>query len=398
MLAAIAIGIFQSQPEISGAIAEGGIDYAEYAGPLWIKALKDVFTIALWLYLLIAVRDPFPARVRRAVAFCYLVTAVAATLSALQFGTLLMLAGLRWILPLFVLLEMRRLHNVPFDARRLVIVLLTLLAVAIALQVARSFYFPPIWGERWGLSARPPAYFLLPNTNALFATVCAGIVMDVMGRKHPWTVLALLMATFSAALSQSGGGLLACCVLWLFMMFRRMLLVLPLIVVVGMMFLSVAPSLLGRENFVETSGGERVEKLSIAASELAGPGAFGAYTNAGFMLLATNATSAAGQPEAIISDSFYVSLLGNFGLLTIPFTVALFAALQRANCTTRRLDGASLGQASLLCFLTFGFSTVVSEAFPMIIMLGAGIWIRAMRIPRRPRPSPLIYKEAAPAS
>jgi hypothetical protein len=385
LLLAIAIGIFQSQPEIAEAIAEGGIDYAEYAGPLWIKALKDIFTLALWMYLLVAVRDPFPARVRRLVAWCYAIVAIAATLSAIHFGALLMLAGLRWIIPLFVLIEMRRLCGVAFNERRLVMFLLALLGIGIALQIARTFYFPPIWGERWGLSARPPAYFLLPNTNAFFATACAAITMDITGRKHRWAMIALVLSTASATLSQSGGGMMACCVLWLFMILRRAVLVLPVLAIVGTLFLSIAPTLLGRDNFVDVSGGERVDKLSIAAGELAGTGAFGAYTNTGFMLLVTNATSTPGEREAIISDSFYASLLGNFGVLSIPFTVALLVALRQAEREIRRSEGTSLGYASLLCLATFGFSTVVSEAFPMVIMLGAGIWMRPFFVSRSAR-------------
>ncbi len=377
LLGAITLGILQSQPEISAAIAEGALDYTEYAGPLWIKGLKDVFVVALWIYLVSALRDPFPASVRRPIMLCYAITAAAAVLSAVTFGPLLSLAGVRWILPLFVVLELRRLSGVRVNPRAITLLLLGLMAIAVGLQILRTFYFPPIWGERWGLSARPPAYFLLPNTNAFFAALAAAIVVDLNGRKHRWSIVALVLATVSAALSQSGGGVLSCGVLWLYMLIGRIWLVLPLIALVGSLFLSVAPSLLGREDFVDVSGGERLDKLSVAAKELTGPGAFGAYTNAGFMLIMTSATTAAGEREAIISDSFYVSVIGNFGLLAFPFFVALVIGLRRAEKYSLRWMRRPLGHATLLCVTLFGFSTVVSEVFPMIIMFGAGLWMKS---------------------
>ena len=377
LFSAIAIGIWQSQPEISAAIEEGGIDYAIYLGPIWIKLVKDAFVVGLWLYLVLAVKDPFPASVRRAVVWTYAITSVGFLLACLWLSPLLALAGVRWIIAVFVLIELRRLYGRPIDAKLVTVGLLSLLLVHVGLQCARLFYFPPMWGEVWGLAARVPGFFLLPNTNAMFAVGCAAVLIDLLGRTHKFARLAMLLATFSAVLSQSAGGLMACIVLLAFMYFRRITYAGPLVLVVGAVVLASATSVLGRTDFLEVSGGDRIGKLAMAAGELTGLGAFGAYTNTGFMLVLAGDAGGASGREPVISDSFYVSLIGNFGLLVIPLSLLFWTVLARASRHLRK-HRLRLGMASLLCLGTFGFSTVVSEAFPMTVMLSIGAWLGSM--------------------
>jgi hypothetical protein len=373
---AVFIGIWQSYPDISTAIEEGGIDYTIYLGPIWIKLIKDAFVVLLWLYLVLAVRDPFPPAVRRAVAWCYLIVILSFALACFWLTPLLAFAGLRWIIAVFVFLELRRLCGRSVNRQMIVTGLLTLLAIHLALQGLRLFTFPPVWGERWGLAARAPGFFLLPNTSALFATACAALVIDLKGRTHQLSRLSLVLATISALLSQSAGGLLACFVLMVYLQFRRLVFAAPVVIAMVVLFLAASSTLLGREDFLEYSGGERIDKLSTAAEELTGLGAFGAYTNTGFMLILAGDTAGGGGREPVISDSFYVSLIGNFGMLIVPLLVFFWMAMARSSKQLRNW-GLGLGRASLLCLATFGFSTVVSEAFPMTIMLSIGAWMGA---------------------
>lgn len=392
LLAATTIGILQAQPEISSAIEEGGIDYTIYLGPVWVKLVKDVFVVALWMYLVLRLRDPFPSGVRRAVAGCYVLTAICFVVSAWVMGPLIALSGLRWIIAVFVFLELRRLYGSRPGMRGTGTVLLILLIVNLWLQLVRLAYFPPVWGETWGLPARVPGFFLLPNTNALFAMTCAALAIDLHGRRDRKAWLALGLAVISAVISQSVGGLLAGAVLMLYMLIGRVGRLLPVALLTTVLLLSVAADWLGREGFLEYSGGERIDKLATAASEVVGIGAFGAYTNTGFMLVMSEAVAGEAQRQPVISDSFYVSVLGNFGFLALPIVYLFTRALFRCHRAVRRTGG-SLGTASLLCLGMFGFSTVVSEVFPMALMLSIGVWAVPLARERR-RAAP---KAARPA-
>jgi hypothetical protein len=384
LFTAVLLGIWQSQPEIAAALQEGGLDYTVYLGSLWIKLVKDAYLLTLWAYLVLWIKDPFPGSVRAACGWIYAVSGCAFVLAGVIASPLLALAGVRWILPLFLLLELRRLWGRPRAPGQIALALAVLLAVNLALQIARMFYFPPIWGERWGLVARAPGLFLLPNTNALFVTACAAISIDLVGKRHFLSRVALALALVATLLSQSAGGLIACLVLAAHMVFRRMSFLLPTVGVAASLFLLTSTALLGREGFLEYSGGERIEKLLSSVGELLGPGSFGAYTNAGFMLAAADTSGSLGNTTAVISDSFYVSAIGNFGAFVIPVAALLWLALRQSARHMRR-RGQRIGMASLLCLGTFAFSTVVSEAFPMNVMLAAGVWMGSAHSLRQKR-------------
>jgi hypothetical protein len=370
VILAIAVGIWQSIPELESAIEYGQVTLAYYDGSLWVKAVKDIIVFCLWLVLVIVHKDDRTQNTGKYVLTIYIVTGFAFFVGILQSGFVIALAGLRWIAPLLLFVEFRRIRGRFSFGPVLLVFLFVAIVLNLIQQVTNLFTFQPFFGVRWGgYPNRVPGFFLMPNSTAFFSCACSAVIINsTLQKSRVLPILALLCSAASAVLAQSGAGIVACFLLGLFTFFRKVSTPFVLITMTTSLFVGFLDTLIGRDDFLEISGGERLEKLVGALGELLGFGSFGLYTNAGYMIK-TLRGDLQGRDLAVISDSFYASLVGNLGLPSILVIYCLYKIGK-----TWFSNNPGRGMAVLLCMIAFSFSTVITEAFPMNLLLIAGSW------------------------
>lgn len=372
LAAVLVVGAMQSAWDVVVLHRTGHIDLLSYQGPAVFKVMKDALVVGCLA--LPAVLGLVAHRARVLTIESSLLLVAVALLAAVSFvanGPLVAVAGLRWFLPIALLLLLPA-RPPSVDPRTAARMLHAALAINVSLQVVQLFVMPPVYGQVvFGLSARTPGVFLIPNTAAFFGCVCAAAVLG-LERSLRLRLLALLLGSVSVLLTQSGTGLVAMAALWLLALGGRQTIGLA---VIGMAALPVLfgslESVTGREDYLKLSGGERIRVLIDVilpvSFDLDG---FGLYTNTASLLLDRARTTPEGTVIAI--DSFVASFIGNFGLLALPAAVLLVRFAMRSPW----LDWRAL-RPLLLTFLLFSFTTIVTEAFPMSVLLPLIVWASA---------------------
>jgi len=362
-------GIFQNFHDVSVLMTTGEANLLGYEGPLAFKLAKDVIMAGLMATcVVVAVTGPRNLFTEASI-LCFTLIAVLFIVSLIANGVLVALSGLRWFAPiaLFLLLRVR-----PFSFDMVYAARLLSASVwgCLAIQCYQLIYMPPFYGFTvFGLSGRVPGFFLVPNTTAFYASVSAALSLGFEPRKA-LIVIAMLGAAASTALTQSGTGFVAIAMLISYVLVRRAgFLSLPIAVLAAILVFINLDYITGREGVVGVSGGDRIRIIL----ELALPAAFqldcfGCFTNAAALVLNKAVTAVEGQVLAF--DSFIASTIGNLGLFLIPFAVCLaqftFNAFQ--NVDWRRLE------PILIVYALFSLTTIVTEAFPMSMLLPLLLW------------------------
>jgi hypothetical protein len=361
--------IFQNYHDLTVLMTTGQANLLAYEGPLVFKLMKDaIMAFLMATCLVVAITGPRNL-FTEASLLCFAFIALLFVLSLFSNGLLVALSGLRWFAPiaLFLLLRVRPLSfDIVYAAR-----IMSLSVVGcLALQCYQLFYMPPFYGfTLFGLSGRVPGFFLVPNTTAFYVCVSAALSLAFEPRKD-LKVLAVLAAVASTTLTQSGTGFVAIAALVCYALLRRAgFLSLPVAALAVILVFVNLDYITGREGLVGVSGGDRIRiifELALpAASKL---DCFGCFTNAAALLLNKAATMAEGQVLAF--DSFIASVIGNLGLFLLP--VALCVAVFTIN-SCRKAQWRRLAPL-LLVYALFSLTTIVTEAFPMSILLPLLIW------------------------
>lgn len=335
--------------------------------PTSIKAIKDL------LLLLIAALGLLSFVVsgrtnRLAVPFVVLLLYVGAVvLLALAVDPRLPAAGLRWILPVFLIFLLVR-HVDEGLLRRIARILVPLLVVHFAAQLLQLLFMSNWYGVTFfGLAARVPGIFFMPNSAGFFSVMCLyfAVFHLPLGKSRR---MACIVAPASVFLTQSGTGLIVLLAFTLLLVLgvRKAVLLLPAGPLLGIAMLFLLPLLTGRGgDYVAISGGTR---LSIFADLFSKgewlPRAFGFATNTAVALSSGGSAGTAGG-GSIIADSTYASVLGNLGLLGIFMLLALGIGWGVILLRDQRLDL----YAATLIFSLYGFTIIIMEAFPMSLFL-----------------------------
>ena len=372
LVAILALGMLQSATDLLALFRTGYISLVSYSGPAWLKASKD----ALVLFGLVAPSligiVAFRARVlTRESTLVLAIVLAAAVISTVQNGPIIAAAGLRWFLPIALIFLLPAFPPAvrTASASRLLLGALSLNVVA---QCIELFTMPAVYGWTWfGLSARTPGFFLVPNSAAFFACVCSAAMLAFEPRPAARTA-ALLVGTASCVLTQSGTGLVTMAVLWLvrFGGVRRAGIVLLGLLALPLLFLGLE-SITGRQDYLRLSGGERIRiLLEIVLPVTLRVDGFGVFTNTAALVLDRASTAPDGTVVAI--DSFVASFIGNFGLFALP--VALLTV--RFAVRSKALDWRRMSPL-LIVYGLFAFTTIVTEAFPMSVLLPLLAWASA---------------------
>lgn len=340
------------------ALYEGTLhDKVQVATPLALKLVKD---------LLVAVTIVYFFRVRRR-RFEYLISSMALyfllalilLLSIISYGHwnnyLLLVAGVRWSLPvilLCVLIGAVKKNDLIFIAN----ILRWIFIVHFAFQLMEWLFGGGYYGIGfWGLNARSPGIFVIPNTGGLFTVFCAYMYMFFLNQKR--TPLMYFIFTFSAFLTGSGTAIVTILLLFFLdkiYLRRKLWLIFSPVVFLGIFaFVIFVLSDVRPDSYVELSLGTRFHILyHYMVSSGVFSNDFGATTNTAVQL---------GIPQAVVVDSLYASILGNLGWIgmfgfMIFIMIALYLAEMRKN---KELF------VFLNIFMVVGFTSIINEAFPM---------------------------------
>lgn len=346
-------------------ILEGGqLALFAYDGPIFLKIGKDICYFLVMVSVLINFKK-FKAGSSFGIASLIFGLVIFMVMISIYFnGLVVALIGFRWTLPFLIFLVIGD-WSQKIDKDFFVALIFISLIGCFAFQLVQLFIMPPVFGEIFfGLAARTPGYFVAPNSAAFYGCSCAALVFVAKGRVGKMTITSLVVALLVSALAQSGTGLIVASLLifWYFI-YPNLSVFVVVALLLGLVILFNLNLLTGREDYVEISGGGRIEVLhGILYESMGSMASFGKYTNA------ANLTS--GNPEGQLAvDSLVAAWIGNFGLLW-PLATILVACFIIKNI--HQFDKKVFGP--VLVFVLFSMTTIVFEAFPMNIILVLSIW------------------------
>lgn len=273
---------------------------------------------------------------------------------------MLALSGIRWILPIFLIL-----CYIPYIDKefmeKVTKTLYYLLIVQVIFQVLQILFMPPIYGTNiLGLSARNPGFLVYPSTAGLFANTC--FIFCYIFKKNklyiPLVVLSLLICMSSTGMFIF---LIICFFLKIFESkhFKLLLISLPLIAIV---IFANLDTLTGREaGSSDISSGTRIEILKESLNDISIiSDKFGTATNTAVGL---------NIKDSFIADSSYTSVLVNLGGIGIFFVLTFLGFVAIYSLKRRRKD--------ILLFLILwalgGVSIIITENFPMNLLFAISV-------------------------
>ena len=343
---------------------------SEALTPVYIKIIKDLGFIFIMLFSSISILQR--KRISKVFIYCIpigFLTIVSFLVSYSQ-SPILAVAGLRWILPIFLLfflvneIEDKTMEDINS-------ILSFLLVISFSLQIYQLFYASGWFGvNQFGLAARTPGIFLIPNTCAFFDCLC--VFFNFFFNKKPNFWL-LLIACISIFLTASGTGIIVLFFLLLIMFATKIFtksrvklviaLVTPLISFILFIFFSVILEITtGRgSDYAEISGGIRWEifvdalnRASLLSSE------FGVGTNSGILLIANQGDF----NSSMIVDSMYTAIVVNTGLLgTFIFLIFILGWITFV-FRYKQVDAICF----TLIYLVFSSTINMTESFPINLL------------------------------
>lgn len=363
--AMLAVVLVQNGHDLSIIMSEESLSLYRHDGPIIFKALKDIIYALIFIGILKLSLKVKKSQLSDYSVTLFLLITFLVILSMLDNGIVIGLIGLRWIFPLVLFLLMRGWSQM-LDMDAAVVWILIGLTGCLSVQFYQLLYMPPVFGEIFpGIPARTPGFFIAPNSTAFFACVSAACVMVFTPEKLKLNLLAVGLALMVSILAQSGTGMVGAVLLGLRHICRRHKYTFWIITFFTLaLALTNLDFLTMRENYIELSGGGRVEAfLNIARDSFFSIDRFGLTTN--------TANLYSQNPEdQLAPDSLVASWVGNFGFFA-PVAALLVVMFIRYRM---RLVDWSRAMPCVLVFGIFSMTTIVFEAFPMNIYLALGIW------------------------
>lgn len=353
--------VIVSAGEVESLIAGGIVNHLQLSTPIMLKLAKDLVMWLAILYFFMSKRD---RRNHSAIQIIWwgmlLLVGLSVYRSALNGENLMLLAaGLRWVAPVFLFIGAIGLIR-EADIAYLAKIMKRLFFIHFALQIIELFYAVPYYGlTPWGLNARNPGMFLIPNTGGLFTVLAAFFCLNFSKDKCTWVYKLMFLA--SAFLTASGTAIVTLLIVFFVHYaygFRRYWIPLaPIGFALVFWVMSLALSDMRGANYVSASLGTRMGIISsqVLDSSLISD-TFGTATNTAVMLE---------EDLSRVVDSTYASVLANLGW--VAFTFFLFALIYAFYISERHRSSALF---SLICFsLLAAFTTILNEAYPFNFIL-----------------------------
>lgn len=330
----------------------------------YIKLPKDILLLITFFFSFIRfIQKKYPFYIMGNFLFLFFYTILCfliVSFSSLYLGV----SGLRWALPLFLIFVLYDIIDYNF-MRRVAKILAALIVLNLALQIYEMLFMPSFWGlNMFGFTGRLPGFFAQASICGLFGCFCFFFIRYFY--KKGWkrkVLLAITVTSIFLTMSSAGYMILMALLLTSIFLKSKFKPLLLLLSVAGMIFIFTSmDSLTGRgEGDTASSGSTRV---GILANEIMSAGlisdSFGKATNTAKMVETIWA-----DDESFIADSFYISLLTNYGyiffLVFILIVTYIFIKMKLINNTSMRVF--------FVLALMSGISTIVVELFPMSILI-----------------------------
>lgn len=350
------IALFQGQLKIQ----------ASSATPLFIKAIKDIgFILSIVFSILICVNLSFQTSRLKFFLLCIFIACSAIFLISLASYPYIAFAGLRWLAPVLLGATLIGISDKSWltSIGRLMLFLFSIHFIA---QVIELFWMPPYYGNQilfgMTLTGRVPGIFLIPSTSAFFVMITMVLgyfyVLDSKLKKR----CLLLLGSASIFLCQSGTGIVALGAFFTLIIFQKKIKIAiyltPIILLISLIFLSTITQ---RVDVLEGSGGKRLSNFFkyLENGELIST-SFGSGTNTGILIAHHTGLNL----KAIVTDSIYIQIITNIGILPFLFFITLFVLWSVAMIQLNKIEIITFS----LIYALFGMSKNITEGFPMNII------------------------------
>ena len=266
-------------------------------------------------------------------------------------SVLLLIIGIRWCLPLFLILP----FFVAVDKSYMETIsriLYMLLILQVIIQIIEVLIMPPIYGNRY------PGFFIYPSGAGLFVNVC--FVFCYVFKHNVRMAFILAICSLIIARSATGVAVFAvlCGLILSYRSNKALLMSLMIMPVAGYLLIANLGTLTGRgEDSIAESGGTRVEifENNIDSFSIL-PDKFGKATNLAVILEIK---------DAFIADSTYTSMMVNFGIIGLLIIFAVIVYFLIYAIISKKIDIILF----LFVFLLGGISIIIIELFPVNILL-----------------------------
>lgn len=281
----------------------------------YIKLPKDILMIVvLFLSLTYSLRYKHPINYHICLFLLSAFTFICFFFSYSVNGIQIALAGIRWAIPLFLIILLYDISNHDL-LEKTTKILFALLLLHITAQILEMIFMPPIWGlNALGLSGRLPGIFVHPSASGTFAAFCFFCFKYFLSQKKK--MIGSILAIISVFLSMSSTGVILLTILLFMPIYLRSKykLILSFVAILFIFLIITNLDLLtGRQaGDSELSGTTRVQILQeiVNSTELISTN-FGIATNTAMNLL----TKLGIGSNAFIADSLYTSFLTNYGAI-----------------------------------------------------------------------------------
>jgi hypothetical protein len=399
VVAAVALTPLFNIGELAEAARGANISQITATTPIFIKILKDFAFVAIigsGILICWQSRRIFS----NTLLYLLLFVCVSGFIGSILFmPQLLLLAGLRTMLPLAALIFLWRAVDFGLQ-RQIAYVMLALFLLAFAIQLYQLIYFPPFWGQNpLGLNARNPGFFLIPSTMGAFACIAAVYIYCYLPRSILTRGVVFTMFPVSIMLTASAASLLSMLSFFAALAFfqvKEKAVVVGAFVVVLLAGALMLPQIVSRDDIYDSMWSRlEILELHVAESNLIASENFGTATNVGVNLINTfNLPGLSQGEDAIIADSTLISFMINFGLMA-PFLFILLLLSVYSFTVEFALF--------LAVMSVFSMTAIITEMFPVNLLLAVNlIYLQYLRSARRmdrqprldaPRPGP----DATPA-
>lgn len=332
---------------------------------LIFKAPKDILLILLLFLSILYFFKQKKHPVKLYICIIFLISFALISIILSNHFTII-LAGIRWMLPLFLSLFLYNLVDFEF-VKKVSNILFCLLILNIILQICEMFFMPPFWGHNFlGLSGRLPGFFVHPSSSGTFSAFCCFFTAYFFtGKKRK---LGIALSALGIFLSMSSTSIMLVAILIAIPFYFKSKLKPLIIILIPLMILAVVvnlDTLTGRgEGDSELSGTTRLLILKdfVDSSEIISTH-FGVGTNSAVNLLEDSTNS----DKAFIVDSLYTSVLVNLGsvffCLFIFFNIYLITrAFEIGN------NDLSFISFVIICVVA-GIPVITAELFPISLLI-----------------------------
>lgn len=342
--------------------------------PIFIKAIKDIVSVGILIIGILGILYNGSVNKRSLIYFLiFLGVVIPSIVWSLNNNIFIVISGIRWLVPLFLLgifINYNIDDSIPGYRKSLVFVFI----IHILAQIYEFFFASHYYGSFLNsFSLRNPGVFLIPSTSAMFSVIFYVTFINV-NRNIKFYLFSFVW--LSLFLSVSGSGILTMLVINIFEVFRKYLssfLATMGTILSGTIFIPffiTYSSLLGRgDNYVETSGGERINIfLQLLNDNIFISDKFGMGSNTGVII----ANNLGINANAMIVDSTFSSVLLNLSFLSLLLYVCFVFIL---------FCFAIFGQnnkyiAMVFSLILFSFTSIWFEAYPyntMLLLLISGM-------------------------